>query len=311
MANGCMVGHISTSDSTLVRIEKIVKQDINQSSFADINRGGYGALQGIMQSEKAEISIDIDHFTESEYGALMNVLKNRTEPHKIFIPHPADLTNSRFTPDASDFKIYTTSGSDENLDTGWVDIGTEFDPDYYPALATPDTTLGIQKSETDEYCFFKFEPDISDYINEYGSGSIRRITMAIYCPAASDTAGAMGYKLDYYDNNLSEWVEFDRIGYSVPFDLFGNKTIMQFHAIRPVEAFTNFNNVVSSGIVKIRLRNLLENRGSGGNNLNLSFYYAGIFVNGYGVLYNGEDSFTYRDTFTGAGLTGQLQFSEL
>lgn len=300
----CKLGFLS-SDSNDMQSVNIIKQDIPSESEYEMKRCGDGDLQSVTYSEKAQIHLEADHLTNANLGAIRKVLSNRVNPHKLFIKHPAD-SNHEYIFDTGINRAYHQQ-SDDSDKTSFDYLTDGFDNAEVTNINTWDLNT-VDENGTLKYVYFLFTADISNYVTNYAVNTITRITLAMKDLFLTDEQSTgdkgIGFKVDYYDNALLQYVEIKRQGITVDADN------VLYASIRPIDCFTNFDNALSSNLVKFRIRNLYENRVSGGA-ISAQIAYAKIFVNGYGCVWDNVDNFTYRDTYTGNGWTGSLDLHEL
>lgn len=292
------MGFLSSSSSDMQTVE-IVKQDIPRESFFNAMRSGQGDLQSVIYSEKANIHLELDRLTTSELSGIRKVMSNRVYPHKLFMQHPA--TNQEYTFDTTDNKCYNEDDDSPDYKT----LTNEFTSQKYIDINVFDTNF-VSLSTIDDYTYLFFTADISDFITAQGSESLTRITLALknLFLQDGDSSGniGVGFQIAYFDASLDDYVEIKRSGITLDSD----NTI--YASVRPIDNFSNFDNALVGNTVKFRVRNLYARR-SGSIAMQVDF--AKIFVNGYGCVWNNEDNFTYRDTFTGAGWTGNMDLLEL
>lgn len=300
------LGFLSANSSDMQEV-CIVKQDIKRDSSFKAQRSGEGDIQSVIYSEKAKVHLETDHLTTVEVYSIRNVLANRVYPHKLFLQHPA--TNQEYTFDTVENKCYSKGTSDEDF-TDFDGYGIEFSTqDYIDINTWNDDTVDVLPPTANDYVYIQFTADLSDFINTQGTESITRITLALKSLFLrdGDSVGniGVGYKIDYWDISANAYIEIKRSGITVGSD----NTI--YASIRPVDNFSSYNQAFDlNNIVKFRIRNLYEKRDPT-DNVSIQVDFAKIFVNGYGCVWNNEDNFTYRDTYTGSGWTGNLDLLEL
>jgi len=305
MSGNIKLGFLSANSSDIYDLIPVVRENINEDVDFNMERAGNGDLQATQQSNKALITVDTDYLSQTQLGNVRKVLANRAEPHKLYTKFPATYTDYTF--DATTNECFTAEDDDGTQTT----FSTEFTSGEYTNINTFDTnavtfsTSDKGSSNYYKYGYMQFTADISDYINEHDAESITRITLALRNLYINDGADA-GFKIDYLDNSYSpaRYVEIKRMGITID----ENNTV--YASIRPISQFTNFSNALDSNVVKFRVRNLYENRDTT-SAVTLSVDFAKVFVNGYGCVWDGNDNFTYRDTYVGNGYTGQIRLMEL
>lgn len=305
MSVGCRLGFLSASAADIYFFNKLIKQDIPRSAQWDGARAGSGRLQSTVQSQKAMIHLEGDHMTDAELGNLRKVLWNRNNPHKIFYQFPAVLANQDYVFDAASNEAYTGDDNAGTLAAG----ATEFTGGEYTNINAWDANAVSYATIADagvfrKYGYFFFEADISNFVSAYGVTRIERITIALKNLYLTDGQGDIGFIIEAYNNTLSEWCEIERQGLTKDAD-------NTFYAsIRPTDCFTSFDDFLNTNFVLFRIRNLYASRDTT-QALNIQADFAKIFVNAYGCVWNEDDNFTYRESYTGAGWTGNVELAEL
>lgn len=305
------IGFLSANSTDIVTNYPI-KIDIANESFMESGRSGMGDLQSITGGEKATVRLEYDFLSQSDLGALRRVLQNRKEPHKLFLDFPA--ADSQLMEIAGTTHKAYTAQDDAGTFTNYSGAGTEFTPTEYTYIKTFDANY-VEKASTAsvsdyyKYVYFFIVVDLSSFISAYGVDYIKRITLAFRDLYLSDSYGGLGFKIDYLDNSYSggQYVEIRRQGFTV------DDSNTQFASIRPVNLFSDFSTsgaLDGSNKAVFRIRNLYANRDlSGAVSMKCKFIKG--FVNGFGCVFNNNDSFTYNNSYTGSGQVGIVTLMEL
>ncbi len=307
------IGFIDDTSRTNLKTfqDVIVPLTIEDDSFSSFQRSGGGALQGVKQSNKANITVQFDRLTQANLGILRQVMHDRNFLHKTYIHHPADafqeidygsISNPSTTHIAK--RITGTDTADPTFASA-----TEYTTGLYNDVSDFSTnvtaTTGALKFA---FHFFQFDIDLNSaggagYLGSKTINEIQRLTLFMDDPRSSDGSGDLGFKIDAFNDTASTWIEIYRQSITT------STANRQFASIRPMEGFTNFADFVSSsGKVTFRMRNLQE-RVSG--TLSVGVKYVELMINGFGVVWTNPDNFTFRDSFTGAGFTGTMELEEL
>jgi len=307
------IGFIDDTSRTNLKTfqDVIVPLTIEDDSFPSFRRSGGGTLQGIKQSNKANITIQFDRLSQTNLGILRQVMHDREFLHKTYIHHPADafqeIDYGSITAPSTTHIAKKIAGTD-TADPSFASA-TEFITGDYNDISQFTTTVNaVTSSLKFAFLFFQFDIDLNSaggagYLGSKTINEIQRLTLFMDDPRSVDGSGDLGFKIDAFRDSTSTWIEIYRQSITT---VTANR---QFASIRPLEGFTNFGDFVdSSGKVTFRMRNLQE-RVSG--TLSVGVKYVELMINGFGVVWTNSDNFTFRDAFTGAGFTGTMELEEL
>lgn len=291
----------------------IVPLTIEDDDRGSFNRSGGGDLQGVKQTNKADMTLSFDRLSQANLATLRQVMHNRTFIHKTYIHHPADadqqinytgVVTSPSNLGHAAFKIDGTDTADPA-----VGAATEMVLSDYSGISNFSTTVNATTASLKfAFQFFRFDLDETEsggsgFLTRTNLDEVQRLTLFMDDPRSVDGSGDLGFKIDAFNDTTSTWVEIKRqsITTSTP-----NR---QFASIRPLAGFTNFSDFIDgSNRVLFRMRNLQE-RVSG--TLNVGVNYVELQINGFGCIWTNPDNFTFRDSFTLAGFTGTMELSEL
>ena len=301
-----------TSRTNLKSFQDVISPlSIEDDSRDSFRRSGGGNLQGVKQSNKAQISLQFDRLSQTNLGILRQVMHNREFLHKTYIHHPADANQeidygSIANPSTTHVAEIINGTDDPDANFG---DGGEYSTAQYANVSDFTTTQNaITDSLKFAYHFFQFDIDLTSaggagYLGGKTVNDIQRLTLFMDDPRSVDGSGDLGFKIDAFNNNgAGSWVEVYRQSITT---VTANR---QFASIRPVAGFTNFADFLDSGKVLFRMRNLQE-RVSGSLNVGLKFVE--LQINGIGVIWTNNDNFAFRSAFTGAGYTGTMELSEI
>lgn len=313
------IGFINdVANTSLFNVDDVIRINVNDINDLQSGRSGNGALSGIIHQTKAEIEVEIDRISQTNLGGLREKMFDRTEPHKVFLNHPAivdtalnpvngtqTFTYNGITNPSSTHIAKTAASDNPNLLVGTTEISTG---DY-----TTISTFGSQLTNGTpslKYNYFFFGFDLTKYLADANTtiDSIERITLVLHKLEAVDTISAVinqiGIQVDVFNNSTGVMTEIYRQG------LTSDIVNTQFAGLGPVDGFTNFDDYIDAfNKILFRVRNLNEFETVGANGIDIDFVE--LLINGYGILDPISDNFTFRDAFTGAGKTGTIALNEI
>lgn len=294
------------STGTQLKTFYSIKEDINDDSFIQTDRGGDSDLFGTEKSAKAELTLDLDHVTQAERGDLDEVLNNRNYPHKIYLREPAAASQRiKCTGTGSDIakQLKTDKGVPTYADFTGATVFTGGD---YTNIQNFSTAVSYN-TNAKEYLHFFFQFDLSTWIAAYGLDYLQRLSLFMQDPLVYRSDGSVvdefGYLVYAYNFTEAKWTEIKRQPITV------SATNQQVAALRPTDGYTKWNDYTDgSNLVLFRIVNYQE-RDS--DTLYLSMNYAELLINGYGMKQINPFNLNWRGQYTGEGHLGQISMLEL
>ncbi len=285
-----------------------IKEDQLENSDIQTYRGGDNCLFTSEKSAKAEITLDMDFVSDSDYGNLRNVMLNRQYPNKFYIREPGNISGAILTPSTTTNKAYqlVTATAIPAL----TDFVTEFITADYTAIndaAFASPVVYPTGAGDGKYVHFLFKFDLSAWIAAGGSLlNLLRLTLFMQTPYASRSDGAnYGIKVSAYNYTLSQFVEIYRRSITL------SNSNQQAAGIRPVNGFTKLSDYIAptTNIVSLMLSVLQPNDGT--HILSLYTNNAKLLVNGFMVRLADTFNLNWREAVTIVGRTGSIKLLEV
>jgi len=301
------IGYFSDAPATdTISIRDVVRINISDLDEYQSQRAGRGTLISTRQSQKSDINIELDRLKDVDLSKIRNILHNRVNPHKFYANHPDDATQIKtFEPSADpdpNNLLYLASDNDNALiGSGAVEIsGAEYTDfaNFSGGLYSKTSALKFQ------YLFA--EVDTAAFGSAVSLEVLQRIGIAFAGIEFKETGGTeqIGFKVDVKIPASSNFIEIYRQGNNV------SNVLPHVANLRPIDGFTSFSKIILSDIVGFRIRNLIQKPVTW-TSMDFNANWMRALLNVWGVAYNGVDNFTFRNSFTGSGNTGSLNFEEL
>ncbi len=295
------LGHIE-STGNMMKTFTSIKEDVVDNSESSYDRGGDGTLMGVEKGAKADITLNMDFVTQSEYGDLHEILNNRNYPHKVYLREPAAASQRNLlTGTGSTVGKYWKTDTPIPTKANFTSDATGFAAGDYTnlqAFTTPTDDTTTDKN----YIHYFFQFDASTWMTAYGLDYLTRITVMLQNPLVYRGADEFGYTFHAYNKTMLNWTEMKRQSITIDADN------QQFAALRPMQGFTQWADYFDSNLILFRMTNK-QPRSSG--TLTLSLQYIELLINGYGVMKKNPYDFNWREPYTGAGYLGNISLAEL
>lgn len=299
------LGHIESTGNALKTFYSI-KEDVVDNFDVQVDRGGDQTLMACEKSAKADVHLELDFVTQSEYGDLHEVLNNRLYPHKLYLREPA-ASSQRITITGEGNNIAKQWQTDTPVPTlaNFTSDATAFTAGDYTNIQNFTTPVQYQSNSVD-YIHYFFRFDLSTWIAAYGLDYLTRLTLLLQDPLVYRQGGAdydeFGYTFHAYNYTTGAWTEIKRQSITI------DETNQQFAALRPMAGFTRWADYLSSNLTLFRMTNKQPRVA---RTVYMSLNYIELFINGYGVVKVNPYDLNWREAYTGAGYVGTVKLQEI
>jgi hypothetical protein len=301
------LGYIDSAALSNIKTFYSVKEDESEGENIQSYRGGDNALFVSNKSAKAEISLDMDYISDTDYNYLRSILLNRLYPNKVYFREPGYFTGALLTPSTATNKAYKLTSAQKYPALATVKT-TEFTSGDYTGITGFSTPMSYT-SAVDDYIHFGFTFDLTQWLTVNTLSNLLRISLFMQTPAAyrvniSTPVDLFGIIVYAYNVTSAAWVEFYRRSITL------TVANQQCAGIRPTINYTNIADFVDGNNKVTFMVSTLQPRAGQGIST-LAMNYTACLVNGFMVRRAEDFNMNWTNAFTGAGRSGQLRLSEV
>jgi hypothetical protein len=310
---------LGKSNATLTTFD-VSGVDVDFEDFSNEDRSINKSLQAYMFKEKGEFSYDFSHMDEADYRNMLEMILNRNSLREgllhLPIPYSHESTKAILpVTQANAHKAYWFRTTDDPSDTSVVTFGVA-DPPTFDAVASTEFTNGeyndidaydtnsveIAASST-QYSGLVFVFDLTDFVGEWSSQELRRLTLAFHGMKSSPI------RFFIYNHTQSAWYLIDERYYyddtdfsDAAFNL--NKQLVAQMSVPWGDDSIASDYLASNKAYIMIVPNAVDTL--------ILVQYIRLLVNGYWVKSpRSKDIENFANEFTGAGRSGSLTFAEM
>lgn len=306
------LGYIDTPLLLNVKNFYSVKEDQFEENNIQVYRGGDNNLFASEKGAKAEISLDMDFISDTDFGNLRDVLLNKAYPSKIYIRQPGNISGAILHPSTAVNKAYVLKNS--VAVPSLASFTTEMVTADYAHLSQFSSPCAYQSS-ADEYIHYLFTFDLSTWLSGSAYENLLRLTLFMQTPVAYRVntsplpTDKYGIIVRAYNQVSTNWLEIYRRSITL------TATNQQAAGLRPMTGFTRMGEYITDpeggDPNKVRFMVSILQPRNGQGTIHLDMNYTVLLVNGFMVRMAENFNINWREEVTLVGRTGNLKLSEV
>lgn len=312
------LGYIDAAALSNIHSLYSIKEDIQDNGDISLFRGGDNGLFSSEKSSRAEINLDLDFISDSDFALLKKILLNRKYANKVYFREPGYFTGALLTPSTATHKAYKLASNVKYPAINDLN-DTEFTSTDYTRI-TGFTTPCSNNTYVSDYMHYLFTFDLSTWLASCSTNNLLRLSLFMQTPVAYRTNTSLPtdkFGIIVHAHNFTTgtgaspvWVEIYRRSVTINAS---NQQCASLKATTDFSVITDFIDSVGGplGANKVAfLVSILQPRNSQGTSY-LDMNYVALLVNGFMVKQSNAFNLNWRESYTGAGRTGSVKLSEV